>query len=106
MHCYSFEEWCPIVSPKAFVHPTAVLIGDVFVDDGCYIGPFACQRPSRVECSPQLICIFKDNLNVRPRYQPALDALLTGGMMINLTNQASKPSLIGVDGSSKTPLHG
>ena len=34
----------PIVDPTAFVHPSAVLIGDVMVGAGCYIGPSACLR--------------------------------------------------------------
>ena len=34
----------PVVDPTAYVHPTAVLIGDVIVGPGCYIGPAACLR--------------------------------------------------------------
>ena len=34
----------PVVDPTAFVHPSAVLIGDVLVGPGCYIGPSACLR--------------------------------------------------------------
>jgi len=34
----------PVVDPTAFVHPSAVLIGDVLVGAGCYIGPSACLR--------------------------------------------------------------
>jgi phenylacetic acid degradation protein len=34
----------PVVDPTAFVHPSAVLIGDVLVGAGCYIGPAACLR--------------------------------------------------------------
>ncbi|MBS0319840.1 MAG: phenylacetic acid degradation protein PaaY [Proteobacteria bacterium] len=34
----------PVVDPSAFVHPSAVLIGDVLVGAGCYIGPTACLR--------------------------------------------------------------
>jgi len=34
----------PDVAPTAFVHPTAVLIGHVVVDDGVYIGPHAVIR--------------------------------------------------------------
>src|SRR5450631_4007344 len=34
----------PVVDPSAFVHPTAVLIGDVIVGAGCYIGPLASLR--------------------------------------------------------------
>jgi phenylacetic acid degradation protein len=41
---YAFEGLVPVVDPTAFVHPDAVLIGDVIVGPGCYIGPCACLR--------------------------------------------------------------
>ena len=34
----------PVVHPSAFVHPTAVLIGDVIVGPRCYVGPLASLR--------------------------------------------------------------
>jgi phenylacetic acid degradation protein len=34
----------PVVDPTAYVHPSAVLIGDVIVGPGCYIGPTASLR--------------------------------------------------------------
>lgn len=43
-HCYAFEGMIPIVHPSTFVHPTAVLIGDVRIGPGCYIGPGASLR--------------------------------------------------------------
>lgn len=42
--CYSFEGMIPVVDPTAFVHPTAVLIGDVRIGPHCYIGPGASLR--------------------------------------------------------------
>jgi phenylacetic acid degradation protein len=44
MPCYSFEGMTPFIDPGAYVHPTAVLIGDVIVGPGCYVGPCACLR--------------------------------------------------------------
>lgn len=44
MTCYAIDGVIPVVSPKAYVHPTAVLIGDVIIEDGVYIGPFAALR--------------------------------------------------------------
>jgi phenylacetic acid degradation protein len=44
MPCYSIEGVIPVVHPTAYVHPTAVLIGDVIVGPGCYVGPNACLR--------------------------------------------------------------
>lgn len=44
MPCYSIEGVIPVVDPTAYVHPTAVLIGDVIVGPDCYIGPCASLR--------------------------------------------------------------
>lgn len=44
MPCYEFEGLVPVVDPTAYVHPTAVLIGDVIVGPGVYIGPVASLR--------------------------------------------------------------
>ena len=41
---YAIDGVTPVVDPTAFVHPTAVLIGDVIVGPGCYVGPAACLR--------------------------------------------------------------
>jgi phenylacetic acid degradation protein len=44
MPIYEFEGLRPVVDPTAFVHPTAVLIGDVIVGPGCLVGPCASLR--------------------------------------------------------------
>lgn len=44
MPCYEFEGVRPVVDPAAFVHPSAVLIGDVTVGAGCLVGPCASLR--------------------------------------------------------------
>ncbi|WP_166360536.1 phenylacetic acid degradation protein PaaY [Pseudomonas akapageensis] len=44
MPCYSLDGLTPVVDPTAYVHPTAVLIGDVIVGPGCYVGPLAALR--------------------------------------------------------------
>jgi phenylacetic acid degradation protein len=41
---YAIDGLVPVVDPTAFVHPSAVLIGDVIVGPGCYVGPAACLR--------------------------------------------------------------
>ena len=41
---YSINGVTPVVDPSAFVHPSAVLIGDVIVGPDCYIGPCASLR--------------------------------------------------------------
>ena len=42
--CYEFEGLRPVVAPTAFVHETAILIGDVTIGPGCFIGPGASLR--------------------------------------------------------------
>lgn len=44
MPCYAIEGVIPVVDPSAHVHPDAVLIGDVIVGPGCYVGPCASLR--------------------------------------------------------------
>ena len=44
MPCYKIEGVVPVIHPTAYVHPTAVLIGDVQVGPNCYVGPFASLR--------------------------------------------------------------
>ena len=41
---YAIDGVVPVVHPTAFVHPSAVLIGDVIVGAGCYVGPCASLR--------------------------------------------------------------
>lgn len=41
---FSIDGLVPVVHPTAFVHPTAVLVGDVLVGPGCYVGPCASLR--------------------------------------------------------------
>ena len=44
MPVYSFQGMVPVVDPSAYVHPTAVLIGDVIVGAGVYVAPCAVLR--------------------------------------------------------------
>lgn len=41
---YEIDGVRPVVNPTSYVHPTAVLIGDVIVGPRCYIGPLASLR--------------------------------------------------------------
>jgi phenylacetic acid degradation protein len=41
---YAIDGITPVVDPSAYVHPSAVLVGDVIVGPGAYIGPCACLR--------------------------------------------------------------
>ena len=44
MPAYEFEGIRPVVAPGAWVDDTAVLIGDVIIEAGCYVGPGAVLR--------------------------------------------------------------
>ena len=44
MPCYALDGLVPVVDPTAFVHPSAELVGDVWIGAGCYIGPLASLR--------------------------------------------------------------
>ena len=41
---YAIDGLIPVVHPTAFVHPAAILIGDVIVGPRCYVGPAASLR--------------------------------------------------------------
>ncbi|MFO7527429.1 MAG: phenylacetic acid degradation protein PaaY [Marinobacter sp.] len=44
MPVYSIEGVVPVVHSTAYVHPSAILIGDVWIGPDCYVGPAACLR--------------------------------------------------------------
>jgi len=44
LNVYSIDGITPVIHPSAYVHPTAVLIGDVIIGPRCYIGPLASLR--------------------------------------------------------------
>ena len=44
MPIYEIDGIRPVVHPTAYVHPSAVLIGDVIVGPRCYVGPLASLR--------------------------------------------------------------
>ena len=64
MPCYEIDGLRPVVDPTAYVHPTAVLIGDVVVGPGAYIGPCASLRGDfgrivlKTACNVQDTCVI------------------------------------------------
>jgi len=44
MPFYAIDGVVPVVDPSAYVHPTAVLIGDVIIGPRCYVGPLCSLR--------------------------------------------------------------
>ena len=45
---YAFEGIVPVIDPEAWVHPSAVLIGDVIVGPRCYVGAGAVIHGCRI----------------------------------------------------------
>lgn len=41
---YAYDGIRPVIDPTAFGHPAAIVIGDVIVGPGCYVGPGAVLR--------------------------------------------------------------
>jgi phenylacetic acid degradation protein len=41
---YSYDGLIPVIDPSAFVHPSAVIIGDVIIGRGVYVAPCASLR--------------------------------------------------------------
>jgi phenylacetic acid degradation protein len=64
MPIYEFESLRPIVDPSAFVHPTAVLIGDVIIGPGCLVGPCASLRGDIGRIILKSGCNVQDNCTV------------------------------------------
>jgi phenylacetic acid degradation protein len=58
---FSFEGITPIIHPSAYVHPSAVVIGDVLIGAGCYVGANAVFRGDfgRIELRDE--ANFQDN---------------------------------------------
>ncbi len=44
MPFYAIDGIRPVVHPDAYVHPTAVIIGDAHIGPGCYVAPCAVMR--------------------------------------------------------------
>src|SRR5690606_12273883 len=58
---YSFQGLVPVIDPTAFVHPDAVLIGDVIIGAGVFVGPGAALRGDFGRLIIERGCNFQDN---------------------------------------------
>jgi phenylacetic acid degradation protein len=58
---YAIDGIVPVVHPTAFVHPTAVLTGDVIVGARCYVGPCASLRGDLGRLVLEEGCNVQDN---------------------------------------------
>lgn len=71
---YAFEGLVPVIDPTAYVHPAAILIGDVIVGPGCYVGPGAALRGDFGRIVMQRKANLQDNCVVHSR--PDLDCMM------------------------------
>lgn len=77
---YSLDGKTPIIDPTAFVHPDAVLIGDVVVGSGCYVGPCACLRGDFGSIRLEAGAVVQDTCVIHTF--PGQEALVeTGGLL-------------------------
>ena len=91
MALYSFEGVLPFVHPQAYVHPTAVLIGDVSIGAGCYVGPHASLRGdfgrvvmragSNVQDSVTLHCFPESDVTIEENGHVGHGAVLHGALV-------------------------
>ncbi|MDO5102438.1 MAG: transferase hexapeptide repeat family protein [Lautropia sp.] len=58
---YAYDGIVPVIEPSAYVHPTAVLIGDVIIGAGCYVGPNAVLRGDFGRIELKAGANFQDN---------------------------------------------
>ena len=74
---YSIEGMVPVVDPTAFIHPTAVLIGDVIIGPGCFIGPGASLRGDLGRIVVEAGSNLQDNCVVHT--YPNMEAVIEAG---------------------------
>ena len=80
MPSYEIDGLRPVVDPSAYVHPTAVLIGDVVIGPGAYVGPCASLRGDFGRIVLQAGCNVQDTCVVHGF--PASETLLEDGAHI------------------------
>src|SRR5690242_15668908 len=58
---FAIDGMVPVIDPAAFVHPTAVLTGDVIVGPNCYVGPCCSLRGDLGRLVLETGCNIQDN---------------------------------------------
>jgi phenylacetic acid degradation protein len=71
---YAIDGVAPVIDPTAFVHPDAVLIGDVVVGAGCYVGPCASLRGDFGRLILEDGCNVQDNCTLHS--MPGVDLVI------------------------------
>jgi phenylacetic acid degradation protein len=61
---YSFQGYKPVVHPSAYVHPQAVITGNVIIGKDVYVGPCACIRGDWGEIIIEDGCNIQENCTI------------------------------------------
>jgi phenylacetic acid degradation protein len=72
---YAIDGVAPVIDPAAFVHPDAVLIGDVVIGAGCYVGPCASLRGDFGRLMLEDGCNVQDNCTLHT--MPGFDLVIS-----------------------------
>ena len=71
---YSIDGIVPVIDPTAFVHPDAVVIGDVVIGAGCYVAPGASLRGDFSRIVLEQGCNVQDNCTLHTL--PGVDVVI------------------------------
>lgn len=77
---YSFQNIIPVVHPSSFVHPQAVVTGNVIIGKDCYIGPGAALRGDWGKIMLEDGCNVQENCTIH--MFPGVTVLLKAGAHI------------------------
>jgi phenylacetic acid degradation protein len=77
---YSFKNIKPVVHPSSFVHPQAVVTGNVIIGEDCYIGPGAALRGDWGQIILEDGCNVQENCTIH--MFPGVTVLLQAGAHI------------------------
>ncbi|MFZ1530495.1 MAG: transferase hexapeptide repeat family protein [Ferruginibacter sp.] len=77
---YKFKNYIPVVHPSSFVHPQAVVTGNVIIGKDCYIGPGAALRGDWGQIILEDGCNVQENCTIH--MFPGVTVLLKEGSHI------------------------
>ena len=77
---YSFKGFIPVIEPSSFIHPQAVVTGNVIIGKDCYIGPGAALRGDWGQIIIENGCNVQENCTIH--MFPGVTVLLKQGAHI------------------------
>lgn len=80
MPIYSFNNHIPVIHPLSFIHPQAVVTGNVIIGKNCYIGPGAAIRGDWGQIIIENGCNVQENCTIH--MFPGVTVLLKAGAHI------------------------